>query len=282
MTIGIGVLSEGGAYVVLGTDMRASFPRLTANDMCGKMWDLPSPFSCGAAVAGVLAVAQPFVDQLAFELGKVSKEQAIYDEHLENAIDEARYRIFARRIDWSLKRSYGVSLRQWQRGKVPGGKLDDLLIKALRNHMENEPFPLEAIVAGFVRGKLQFYKASEKNHLEKSATPGVYVIGRGGALAMNHLNRRGHHTGCSLARALLHVVEALEEAEKEPLGTVGKTAQLLAIGHDGSMARIMPTHHTLVTWKKTYKDRDSTWSLQNNKVADVQAKYMCRVHRDRE
>ena len=61
----------------------------------------------GVAVAGVLSIAQPFVDQLAVEMNKVAEHETIYDEHVENAIDQARYRIFARRVDWAMKTTFG-------------------------------------------------------------------------------------------------------------------------------------------------------------------------------
>jgi hypothetical protein len=82
-------------------------------------------------------------------MNKVAEHETIYDEHVENAIDQARYRIFARRVDWAMKTTFGVSLSQWQRGKVPGGKLDPLLLKAGKLLMLNEDYPLEVIVAGF-------------------------------------------------------------------------------------------------------------------------------------
>jgi hypothetical protein len=260
--------------------MRATFPELpTKHDECGKLWDLPTPFDCGVAVAGALTAAQPFVDQLFVNLKKLGQKRIIHNEHVENEIDDARYRVWRRRADWAMKMSYGLSLSQWQQGKVPGGKLDPLTLKAGEVLIQSTILNLEVIVAGFIRGRILFYKASGKRPLELAATPGVQVIGTGGALAMDRLNRRGQNSGYSFARSVLHVAEALDEAQKEPAGTVGKASNFLAIAKDGSMSTISPRHLTLLQWKRAYRDRESTWSLQNSKLADLQAKSMARVHR---
>lgn len=105
------------------------------------------------------------------------------------------------------------------------------------------------------------------------------MIGSGGALAMGHLNRRQQNAGCSLARSLLHVMEALEEARKEPNKTVGKPSWILVSTQAGEMYTIVPDSPTLQGWKKTYKGRDSTWSLQNSKIAEMQAKGIARPYR---
>lgn len=130
VTVGIGALAENGAVVIVATDMRASFPRLPAHDECGKHWILPTPFTCGVAVAGLLTIAQPFVDQLWMNFLRLGKQETIYPEHVENEIDDARFRIYKRRIDWEMKSSYGLSLSQWQRGRLPAGKLDPLTLAA--------------------------------------------------------------------------------------------------------------------------------------------------------
>jgi len=277
MTVGIGVLAESMDMVIVGCDMRATFPRLgTAHEECAKAWILEKPFQCGVAVAGKLRIAQPFVDYLTFNMTQVAKEPTIYREHVETAIDAARFRIWKRLLDWEMKKSYGLSLSDWQCGKVPAGKLDPLTLKAGKVLIATTQLDLEALVAGFVNGQLLFYKASVMHPLEAVSTPGVQVIGTGGALAMAHLNRRGQNTGCSLARSILHVAEALDEAKKEPKGTVGKSAWILAISSTGEMAYVLPNHPTLLGWKKAYAKRDSTSSLQNCKLSEIQAKGMTK------
>src|SRR5271167_4430226 len=92
----------------------------------------------------------------------------------------------------------------------------------------------------------------------------------------NHLNKREQNTGCSFARSLLHVAEALDEAAKEPTGTVGKPCRFLVTAKDGTTAQFLPDHPTLLGWKKHYAGRNSTWSLQNCKISEIQAKGMAR------
>jgi hypothetical protein len=57
LTVGIGVICENGDAVLIGSDMRATFPKLpTKHEECGKLWELPKPFDCG--VAAELRVAE--------------------------------------------------------------------------------------------------------------------------------------------------------------------------------------------------------------------------------
>ena len=276
VTVAIGVLAEGGDMAIIGSDLRASFPRLPPNETCGKAWILPRPFNCGVAAAGTLRDCQPFVDHLWGNIKKLGKSAEIFNEQLESAIDDARFRVWKRRVDWKMRMTYCTTLAEFKRGKIPSGKLDPLLLKACEVLASNTPLNVQAIIAGFIRGRGIFYRTSLKDPIECSSTPGIYAIGLGGTLAMNHLNKREQNTGCSLARSLLHVAEALDEAAKEPTGTVGKPSRILVMAADGSMAQFLPDHPTLIGWKKAYAGRDSTASLQNSKLSEIQAKGMAR------
>jgi|GEM_PF-1663654 len=276
VTVAIGVLAEGGSIAIIGSDLRATFPRLQPNEQAGKAWALPKPFNCGVAAAGTLRDCQPFVDHLWGNLKQLGARKTIPNEDIEAAIDDARFRVFQRRADWNMRTTYGLTLGQWHRGKVPTGKLDPLLVKAGKVLIENTKFNAQAIIAGFVNGRSVFYKFDTRCHLECSSSPGIYAIGLGAHLAMNHLNKREQNTGCSFARSLLHVAEALEAARKEPSGTVGKPSRFLVTAEDGSLAAFLPDHPTLLGWKRAYARRKSTWSLQNCKIADLQAKGMAR------
>jgi hypothetical protein len=276
LTVAVGVLAENGTIAIIGSDLRGSFPKLRPNEMCGKAWKLPKPFNCGVAVAGILRDCQPFVDHLWGNLKQLGKRTTIFNESIEAAIDDARFRVFQRRADWNMQITYGFTLAQWHLGKVPAGKLDPLLVTAGKELIQNTKFEAQAIIAGFVRGRSIFYKADTRKHVECSSSPGIYAIGIGAPLAMNHLNKREQNTGCSFARSLLHVAEALDAARKEPCGTVGKPSRFLVLAEDGSTAEFLPDHPTLLGWKKAYAPRKSTSSLQNCKIADMQAKGMAR------
>jgi len=284
VTVGIGALSEHGDMVIMGTDMRATFPRLaTAHDECAKAFLMNRPTLFGVAVAGTLRVAHPFVDFLSFYLERLAKEskedgKQITRQEVESVIDLSRFRIFRRLVDWELKMSYGMSLDEWKSGKVPGtGKMNRLVLEAGKTLMKATDLPMEALIAGFIDGgDLVCYKASRKRHLEVVTAPGFQVIGTGGELAMNHLNRCEQTPEHSFARTLLHVAEALEEARKEPHGTVGKPAWIFAISKSGEAAYIKPDHPALREWRRVYKNRNSTTSLQNCKLSDILAKGMSK------
>lgn len=272
------MIAEHGDIVVMGTDMRATYPGLPApHDECAKAWLTDKPIQCGVAVAGTLRIAQPFIDFLSFYFERAGKKKPIYREHVEYAIGMARYRTWREILDWEMKMSYGMSLGEWKSGKVPGqGKMNKFVLNAGKALINATDLNVSALIGGFVEGQLLFYKADGKRHLEAVSTPGVQVIGRGGALAMAHLNGREQTMACSFARSVLHVAEALDEARKEPTGTVGKPAWIFAIAKSGAAAYIEPDHPTLLGWKKAYRNRANTSSLQNCKISDIQAKGMTK------
>lgn len=277
VTVAIAVLAEGGSMAIIGSDLRATFPKLQPNETTGKAWKFPKPFNCGIAAAGILRDCQPYVDHLWEAFHRLGKLETIPNDYLEAAIDDARFRVLRRRSDWAMRKKYRITLKQWHNGKVPGGKLDPLLLKAGEILLEGVKFQAQSIIAGFIRGRSIFYKTDFMNDVECSSTPGVYAIGIGAPLAMNHLNKRDQNAGCSFARSLLHVSEALDVARKDPSGTVGKASRFMVMADDGSLVAIMPDHPTLLGWKRVYARRGSTTSLQSCKLADIQAKGMTRI-----
>lgn len=283
MTVGIGVLAESGRTVIVGSDMRATFPKssVSPNDQCGKQWDFPLPFNATACVAGTIGAAQPLVGELTVQLQKLLKKPQIVNEHVENAIDEARFLVHRRRVDWEFRKSYGIKLREWLRGKVPGGKLDPLILKAGEILIQSTHLPVELLVGGYIGGRILLYKASGKRQLEAASTPGIMVIGSGGQLAMEKLNQREQNLDCSLARSAFHVLEALEAARNESNKTVGPPSNLIVIDDLGHMGQLPPFCQALQDFKKAYADRDSTWSLQRNNVANAQIRCQLIAHRRR-
>jgi hypothetical protein len=283
VTVGIGVLAESGRIAILSCDMRTTYPQsnVVPHDDTGKQWDFPLPFTATACVAGVMSVCQPLTDELAAQLKRVAKQKVIYNEHVEDAIDTARFRVQYRRVDWEFKMNYGITFSQWKRGKVPGGQLDPLILKAGQLLIANTQFPAEILVAGYVNGRILFYKASGRRQLEGSSSPGIFVIGTGGQLAMDHLTRRSQNLDCSLARSVLHVTEALDAARKEASGTVGPPSNLVIITDEGKMGQMPPDSQAIIDLKRAYADRDSTWSLQRNNIANAQVRCQILAHRRR-
>lgn len=278
------MLAEEGKCVIICSDTRATFrnPSIGPHDECGKQWHL-KPFCCSGCAAGLLSVAQPLVDELTRQFINLSnpKRKHIYTEHIEKAIDRARCLTFFRRVDWSMRKTYCFTLQQWHTGKVPGGKLDRLILKAGEIVIRDEPFTVELIVGGFLANhQLVFYKASQKHHLEQSTAPGLFAIGSGGQAAMDHLNRRGQNADCSLARSLLHVAEAADAARKANRNTVGRPSHFIVMWKDGTMERFPAECQIIKDWKKAYRNR-GTRSLQNSKLAEVQVQHQMLEHETR-
>jgi len=282
VTVGIGVLCQHGTTAVIASDMRAIYPKsaVDPNDLTGKQWDFAVPFPLMACVAGRLGLCQPVIDELSHRLSKLPFDKGIGCEHIENAIRDARFRIFRRYADWCMRASYGMTLREWQRGKVPGGEMSKLIHDEVRSFLDNLSFQVALIVAGFLPdGNMLFYKAEGKNHIEASSTPGIYVIGTGGALAMNHLNKRGQNTDCGIPRTLLHISEALDEARKVPDKSVGKPQAFTLMWRDGRACRFLADAQLLKDWKQAYKNRSNTSSLDVSVIAEQQVKYLLVKHK---
>jgi hypothetical protein len=223
-------------------------------------------------------------DELSHQFVKLSnpRRKHLYTGHIARAIKEARFIVFRERVDWSMRRTYCLTLQEWYTGRVSAGKLDPLLVNAGKTLIESEPFNAELIVGGFLGNhQLVFYKASRKFPLEMSTAPGIYAIGAGAQAAMDHLNARGQNADCSLARSLLHVAEAAEAARKRNPLTVGKPSHFVIVWKDGMMKRCDPRCPAITNWKRLYRKRPSTWGLQNSKAADIEIKSQLIEHEPR-
>jgi len=282
VTVGIGAMCNHGATGVLASDLRATFPRsrIGEHDFTGKQWDFDVPFPLVACVAGKLGLCQPVVDELNNRLLKlVEKEERIYCEHIDNAIRDARSHMFRRYADWSIRMAYGLTLREWQRGKVPGGEMNKFIHDSVRALLDGLSFEVGLIVLGFLSdGNPIFYRAIGKHHNEATATPAVYVIGSGGTLAMDRLNKRQQCLDFGLPRTLLHISEAMDDAQKVSDKSVGKPQAFMVVQRDGAMHRIDSNAPLFREWKKAYRDRESTASLDDSEIAQKQVAALFRKH----
>lgn len=281
MTIGISVLCDRGSVAVVASDMRSSYPRsaIQPHDWTGKQWDFDVPFPVIACVAGTLGICQPVVDELNNRLRKLPRKASVYCEHIENAIRDARSRTFRRYADWRIRMSYGMTLMEWQRGKVPGGKMNKLIHDEVARFIDGLQFRVELLVAGFLtNGDILFYKASGKRYIEGSASPGVYVIGTGGRLAMAQLNKRKQSIEYGLPRTLLHIAESMDEAQTVEDKSVGKPSSFTIAWRDGRVARINPEAPIFRDWKAAYKGRESTASLDGSEIAARQVAAALQEH----
>ena len=72
MTIGIGLLCQGGKCILMGADKRGTYEyAATSNDECGKLFDLPFGF-CGA-IAGTVSYAEAVISELHHRMGSLAE-----------------------------------------------------------------------------------------------------------------------------------------------------------------------------------------------------------------
>ena len=91
--------------------------------------DSPSP----QARASNKSVIATVVSELNRILGECSRKGEIFTEHVENAVRDARLKGWARCVDWEMRMAYGITLKQWQTGKVPSGKIDQFIHDSIRS-----------------------------------------------------------------------------------------------------------------------------------------------------
>ena len=270
MTVGIGALCENGRCVVLGSDMRASYPgsSIDPNDLIGKQWHyshIPRFENVTCAMAGRLGICSDIADALARKFGQLSKKKKrIRHEDLANAIDAARWQVLHKCYDWALKTRFDVPWNKILRGEAtPEEFTIPEAIAEARVICDNYQFKAELIVSGFVDGDPVLFRASGKEELQSDSTLGVYVIGsRGAQAAMNHLNKRGQTLMRGLPSTLLHIHEAMEAARKADREHIGPPAIYAVISFDKGLWRFDPQSHLLKGWAKAYKNREDTSSLE--------------------
>jgi hypothetical protein len=269
MTIGIACICERGECMVMASDMRATYGTtpIGPNDACGKVFRLGS-FNTMVCVAGSMSSCHAVISQMVFNVQKFSRLKTINREHVINAIDEARIREVRKVYNWAMQANWGISLHDCARGKVPGGKLDPLLVRAGYHLLRNTPFKVELIVAGFIRSQTMFFRAAQKQALEEESAPGVYAIGTGGVAAMRRLNRRGQHVAMSLPRTLLHVHESMIAARRSDPRRVGRPLVYLVMRKRVPRTLYLKADAPILeSWRKVYRNRRNTGSLDDSKIA---------------
>jgi 20S proteasome alpha/beta subunit len=269
MTIGIACICERGECVVMASDMRATYGTtpIGPNDACGKVYRL-EPFNTMMCVAGRLSSCHAVISEIVAQIKRLRRKRQIFREHIINAIDHARIREMRRAYDWAIESSWGISLNDLVTGKVPGGKLDKLLLRAGYHLLRDTPLRVELIVAGYVHSQTMFFRAAQKRPLEEESSPGVYAIGTGQVAAMNALNRRGQRVAMSLPRTLLHVHEAMLAARRSDPRRIGRAqAYIVMRKRVPRTLYISAAAPTLENWRKAYRGRRNTASLDDSKVA---------------
>jgi hypothetical protein len=284
MTIGIGVLCENADCVVLVSDTRMSYDPvpIRPHDRSGKQWDLPKPFRGAATTAGKMWCVQPYVDELYASLTLLGEQKKrIEVEQIENAINDSRDAIHYRYCDWQMRRTYKLSISQWQCGEIPGGKLHPLIVTAGEELIARTEFPASLIVAGFIDDRLIWTTANQANPLRTNVSPGIFVIGSNPLPIMNHLVARKQSAERRLSSSLLHVCEALELARRNRY--VGKAADYMIFWRNRPTVERFPAKSDLLKgWAKTYRKRTSTVSLDSSPVATTQIERLLLKHNPRQ
>lgn len=275
MTVGIGTLCEDGRCVILGSDMRASYPgglSVHPNDLVGKQYHfshIPRFENVSCAIAGRLSLCTDVAFSIASHFARLSKKKRIFHEHIHRAINGARSHVLLAAYDWRLRAHLSLTWNQLHRGEVPKGTLVSQAIANARAICDAYQFKVELIVAGFVDGEPVLFRASGKEELQSETSPGIYVIGSYGArAAMNHLNKRGQTLMRGLPSSLLHVHEAMEAARKVDKEHIGPPAIYAVISYDRGLGRFDPRSPLLRGWTKAYKNRKNTWSLDTQLAKD--------------
>ena len=293
VTVGIGVLCDGGKTAILASDMRVTYRNkfLPPSDHCGKQYDF-APLLLAASVAGNPAVCQPVIAMIAENLGNLlyekqkNPERLLVMDHVRLVVEHARKRELRMLQGCAMERELGVSLAEWQTGKLPNSdKLDPLALKCGRAVLQrvSEGFKGEMglIVVGFVENGPVFFCAQGAEPLMQGANPEYYAIGSGAAAATDVLIRRGQNIYLTMARSLFHVHEALQAARRSER-TVGPPSPYVVIRPPAMLAqagmfRFPAKCDLLKGWDKAYKKRKSTASLDGD-VPKVQATGLLRKH----
>jgi len=293
VTIGIGVLCDGGNTAVLASDMRVTYGSspVTPSDHAGKQYDFP-PFLLAAAIAGRACVNEAVISVMAHELNKLlvakmeEPHKHFVSQHVRDILDYARKQELRKHQECAMEGELGIGLSAWQAGKLPNGqKMDDLALRwglsVLRRTKENLRSQLGLIVLGFAENGIVFMRGIGAEPTEETTVPEYYVIGSGSLAAIEVLTKRKQDIYTSLARSLLHIYEALKAARRSQK-TVGPPAPYLVIrplnaAEPNGMWRFPAESHLLRSWSKHYRNRADTGSLDKD-LPNSQAQHLLRQH----
>ncbi|MFB3916797.1 MAG: hypothetical protein ACE14M_08710 [Terriglobales bacterium] len=293
VTIGIGVLCDGGETAILASDMRVTYrsSTLPPTDAAGKQYDF-APLLLAAAVAGEPKVCHPVITEIAEQLRKLlaakkeHSEQLLVFEHIRLIIEYSRKKELRKLQGCAMEAKLGVSLAEWQAGKLPNAdKLDPLALQWGRTVLEDVRdklrYSLGLILLGFVDNGPVFFRAWGAEPLDEAANPEFYAIGSGSEAALDVLIRREQNIYTTMARSLLHLYEALKAARQHEK-TVGPPAPYIVIRpHNAAkptgVMRFPAESKLLRGWGKAYRKRMSTESLDKD-LPNVQVKHLLERH----
>jgi hypothetical protein len=297
VTIGIGLLCDGGDTAILASDMRVTYGAspVSPNDSAGKQYDFP-PYLLAAMIAGRASINQSVVAVMADELCKLlaakqkQPDGAFLSDHVRKIVNFARKQELRKLQDCAMEGELGTNLHNWQSGNLPNDhKMDDLALRwgltILDRVKRKLSEQLALIVVGFADNGVVFLRTVGAEPIEDTAAPECYVIGSGSVAAMEVLTKRKQHVDTTLARSLLHIYEALKAARRIEK-TVGPPAPYMVIRRRNTALQpgmwVFPAESHLVrTWSKIYRERADTGSL-DKALPNEQAIALLRKHLPRQ
>ena len=257
MTVCIGALSLTGPSIVLAADTRVTHGTspVDPNDQAGKQYPLP-PYNCATAIAGSVSECHEFVGRLVQQMELLAKtDRDPYREEVMEAINEARFQVFRPKIDWELRRSLGITLKEFHDRFLPPADFDIMAEKFGMQAIRGTPLNISCIVGGFTAENTMFFCAKGIEHIQSESSPGVHAIGSGSILGMSQQNKRGQNLAFGLARTVFHIHEAMLEAQKEK--TVGPPTNYLVVMKSQPMMYVPKESPLLARWVDFYHDRET-------------------------
>lgn len=256
MTVGIGVLCEGGDCIVLAADTRGSYgdtAHLPTHEQTGKQIDLP--FNFFASIAGDVAVCDALVSELYAQFEKLQDVDELFFDHVRIAIREAQLYEFANRVDHVLATTLGTRLDEWKKFEKA-----TLHYRRCQRAIRRYQLPTELIVAGYASSGPVLITTLYNDPPEGGT---LATIGSGYKLALELLTERGQQPHMSAQRSMVHVAEALEKARGQK--DVGSPADYVVITPK-SVRRLPARNEHLMQLMVRYWGRD-TEELDGDEVA---------------
>jgi hypothetical protein len=169
-------------------------------------------------------------------------------DYLLNIVESARFAEFLRGVDAEMKQHLAMTIQEWK-------SLSTAALQYRRGQrlLSRYWLPVEFLIGGVVRGSgcvVSF------GHDGKPYADQLACIGTGGSAAYRQLMRRSQHVYMSIPRTLLHIAEAMREAELDQPATVGPPSDYVVLTK--KQTRRMPANDpTLQRMLEKYADLDT-------------------------
>lgn len=201
MTIGIGILCDGGNSIILLADTRATSAQ-THTDSCSKMYDLAHDHCC--VIAGDVGWAGQMANEFDYRM-KLLKRTKLVPQQVKKQYQDSRLQVYKELADATLQTTLGITFETF--------KTDPSLTPSVRNRALEIVQQLVpdycSIVGGFDKNGGPVFVCSMFNGLVmENASPGYFAIGSGGNLAYDYLSHRAQEQHMGVPQSLFHAIEA--------------------------------------------------------------------------